>query len=231
MVEIDNNKNLAAFAPVPITLNSDLIGFGGSETSIDHQNGNRGEGWNIVILQDKLNALKEANNNKNNLIKSEIIFIILSSIFSFFLGEWIAKPLIILSNTAYKIGEGDLNARIKVSTKDEIGKLASAFNTMAEKLNRTLTSRDKLMLENKLRQKAEKEVKHQLEEKTIILKETHHRIKNNFATIGGLLATQAMSLENPEAVTALNNAAGRVNSMAILYDKMRYKDNYVSSSV
>jgi len=231
MVGINKNKKLAAFAPVEITQNSDLIGFGGSEISIDHKNGNKGEGWNIVIVQDKSDALREVSNNRNNLIIFEIIFILLASIFSLLFGKWITKPLISLSNIAYKFGEGDLSARIKVSTKDEIGKLATAFNTMAEKLNNTLISRDKLIHENKLRKKAEKEVKLQLEEKSTILKETHHRIKNNFATISGLLNTQAMSLENPEAVTALNNAAGRVNSMAILYEKMLHADSYLNSSV
>ncbi len=40
------------------------------------------------------------------------------------------------------------------------------------------------------RKTAEEEVKKQLLEKEVILKEVHHRIKNNFASIGNLLSMQ-----------------------------------------
>lgn len=77
----------------------------------------------------------------------------------------------------------------------------------------------------------ENEIKKQLEEKEIILKEVHHRIKNNFTSIGSLLSLQVNSLTNPEAVSALKDAIGRVSSMQILYEKLLLDDNYYTASL
>lgn len=53
----------------------------------------------------------------------------------------IANPLSRLSNSAKKIGEGNLNERIEVSSKDELGELAEAFNNMAVGLQKTTVSK------------------------------------------------------------------------------------------
>ncbi|MDD8012552.1 MAG: PAS domain S-box protein [Acidobacteriota bacterium] len=87
------------------------------------------------------------------------------------------------------------------------------------------------------RKRWEDAVKRQLEEKSILLKEVHHRIKNNIASIGGLISLRMQSLSNPEAIAVLQDAIGRVDSMRILYDKLLlggdYKDipvkNYIES--
>ena len=44
------------------------------------------------------------------------------------------------------------------------------------------------------RKQAEEEIKRQLAEKEILLKEVHHRIKNNIASIGGLLSLRLQSI-------------------------------------
>jgi PAS domain S-box-containing protein len=81
------------------------------------------------------------------------------------------------------------------------------------------------------RKQAEDEVKRQLAEKEILLKEVHHRIKNNIASIGGLLSLHMQSVTNPEAVAVLQEAIGRVNSMRILYDKLLITEDYRDISV
>ena len=81
------------------------------------------------------------------------------------------------------------------------------------------------------RKQAEEEIKRQLAEKMILLKEVHHRIKNNIASIGGLLSLQAQAVTNPEAIAVLQDAIGRVNSMRILYDKMLLTEGYKDISV
>ena len=84
---------------------------------------------------------------------------------------------------------------------------------------------------NTAREQAENEIKHQLAEKEIILKEVHHRIKNNIASIGSLLSLHLQSLTNPEAISALQDAVGRVNSMQILYEKLLPTDDYQITSL
>jgi two-component sensor histidine kinase len=67
-----------------------------------------------------------------------------------------------------------------------------------------------------------------LEEKELLLKEVHHRIKNNMNTIYGLLALQAETTSEPAAVSAIKDAASRVNSMMNLYDKL-YRSHDVTA--
>ena len=81
------------------------------------------------------------------------------------------------------------------------------------------------------RKQAEEEIKRQLAEKEILLKEVHHRIKNNIASIGGLLSLHVQSATNPEAIAVLQEAIGRVNSMRILYDKLLLTEDYEDISV
>lgn len=81
------------------------------------------------------------------------------------------------------------------------------------------------------RRQAEKEIQQKLQEKETILKEVHHRVKNNFASITSLLSLQTESLSNQEAKSALNEAIGRINSMQILYDKMLLNDDYGITSI
>ncbi len=79
--------------------------------------------------------------------------------------------------------------------------------------------------------KAQDEVKQQLLEKEIILKETHHRIKNNIASIGSLLSLQIRLTNNTEAKSILQNATGRIESMQIIYEKLLLTNKYTNISV
>ena len=81
------------------------------------------------------------------------------------------------------------------------------------------------------RKRAEDEIQRQLTEKEILLKEVHHRIKNNVASIGGLISLRLQSITNPEAVAVLQETVGRVDSMRILYDKLLLTKGYEVISV
>ncbi len=77
----------------------------------------------------------------------------------------------------------------------------------------------------------EKIIISQLSEKEILLKEVHHRIKNNIGSIEALLSMQLQSINNPEAVSVLQDAIGRISSMRILYDKLLISEEYKNISV
>jgi two-component sensor histidine kinase/HAMP domain-containing protein len=227
----NKDKKLLAFAPILLTMESTEYGFGGEYVSSDHIKGNEGEAWHIVLTLDADIALKSAYRTTKILLLSGFIFILAATLLALLMGKWFANPLIKLSVVARKIGEGDLEARINIITKDEVGDLARSVNTMSENLSRTLISRDNLLMEVEKRKAAEKAVTVQLKEKELILKETNHRIKNNFVSIAGLLNLQASSSTNTESISALKDAAGRVYSMAKLYEKMLLNNDYTSTSI
>lgn len=81
------------------------------------------------------------------------------------------------------------------------------------------------------RKQAEDEISKQLSEKETLLREVHHRVKNNIATIEGLLSLQADSVVQAEAKAALQDSIARVQSMRILYDKLLVSKNLGEVSI
>ena len=76
------------------------------------------------------------------------------------------------------------------------------------------------------RKLADEKIFNLLKEKEHLLKEIHHRVKNNMYTIYSLLMVQADSEEDSNATKILQDAAGRVQSMMVLYDKLyRYQSD------
>ena len=76
------------------------------------------------------------------------------------------------------------------------------------------------------RKQAEQKVKNLLKEKEILLKEVHHRTKNNMTVIKSLLSMQIRSLKIPEDVSIFQDAISRIESMIKLYDKLYKTENY-----
>ncbi|MBN1498668.1 MAG: PAS domain S-box protein [Spirochaetes bacterium] len=79
--------------------------------------------------------------------------------------------------------------------------------------------------------KSDEEIRRQLREKEIILREVNHRIKNNIASVESLINLQMHSTENEEAIAILQDAIGRIKSVRILYDKLVSVDEYHVTSV
>jgi len=80
------------------------------------------------------------------------------------------------------------------------------------------------------RKQAEERLKAHLAEKDLILREVHHRIKNNMGNIMALFTLQAMNLKEPSAIEALEDASSRVQSMMVLYDKLYLSNDYTQVS-
>ncbi|HMK45915.1 MAG TPA: histidine kinase dimerization/phosphoacceptor domain -containing protein [Methanocella sp.] len=67
---------------------------------------------------------------------------------------------------------------------------------------------------------AEKQVKDSLEAKNLLLKEMHHRVKNNFQIISSLLSVQASSIVDKKALECLTESGNRVKTMALIHEKL-----------
>ncbi len=75
------------------------------------------------------------------------------------------------------------------------------------------------------RKQAEERIKSLLKEKELLLREVHHRLKNNMLVMMALVTLQSKTLKTPEAVAALADIRGRLQSQYVLYDKLYRKDN------
>ncbi|PZV14954.1 MAG: hypothetical protein DCF22_07890 [Leptolyngbya sp.] len=76
------------------------------------------------------------------------------------------------------------------------------------------------------RQQAEANLRAALSEKEVLLKEIHHRVKNNLQIVSGLLQLQAQSLQDSPAIHALRESQNRVESMSLIHKKL-----YISSDL
>jgi two-component sensor histidine kinase len=70
-----------------------------------------------------------------------------------------------------------------------------------------------------------------IEEKDLLIREVHHRMKNNMNTISSLLEMQSASMSDPAATAALLDARSRLLSMGILYDMLYRGANVREMSV
>jgi PAS domain S-box-containing protein len=70
------------------------------------------------------------------------------------------------------------------------------------------------------RKKAGDRIKESLEEKEILLKEIHHRIKNNFQIITSLLRLQEGRFKNKGLLDIYRNSQNRIRAMALVHERL-----------
>lgn len=75
------------------------------------------------------------------------------------------------------------------------------------------------------RRKAEEKIKSSLKEKEIILKEIHHRVKNNLQVISSIFYLQAEKVNDPRLSEIINECKDRVRSMSIIHENFYQSDD------
>lgn len=100
------------------------------------------------------------------------------------------------------------------------------YKNLVSNFRDTIETDIELLVKNQILSKINSKLNTIIAEKETILKETHHRIKNNIASIESLLKIHLRSDISPDAVVALQSAVGRVRSMRVLYDKLLLSSDY-----
>ncbi|MCB0101821.1 MAG: GAF domain-containing protein [Anaerolineales bacterium] len=94
--------------------------------------------WTIIVYKDLNDAYKPVSATTNSIFLLAVALLILTFFVAQYLGGQLIHPIEILSSAAIDIGKGNLSTRADVDSKDEVGTLARAFNTMAEQLGSLL---------------------------------------------------------------------------------------------
>ncbi len=68
------------------------------------------------------------------------------------------------------------------------------------------------------------ETRRGLELKSVLLRELHHRVKNNLATVGGILSLQMRRTRSPEVQRTLAESVNRVQGLAATHDLLAHED-------
>jgi len=75
--------------------------------------------------------------------------------------------------------------------------------------------------------KSQHEIEKSLKEKVIMLREIHHRVKNNMQIIISLLNLQSMYIDDENILDRFKIIENRIRSMSIIHEKLYESDNFV----
>ena len=104
-------------------------------------------------------------------------------------------------------------------SKEQLEKRVRARTLELRQSNRQLKA------EIEERKEAEKKLKKSLQEKDVLLKEIHHRVKNNLQVISSLLNLQSKKIDNPEALAAFSESCDRIRTMASIHNQLYRYEN------
>jgi signal transduction histidine kinase/HAMP domain-containing protein len=96
--------------------------------------------WQIIARQGKAEALKSVDTQTRNSILLFAAITALIGVVAVFLANLITNPIVRLKAVAEKVAAGDLGATASVTTRDEVGTLATTFNNMTSQLRNLVGS-------------------------------------------------------------------------------------------
>ena len=128
---------------------------------------------------------------------------------AFAFARQLTRPISELQQFAEKVAGGDLDHQVAVKSHDEVGALAAAMNQMTHRLK-----------ESQRRLQESLQLKAQAREKDVLLKEIHHRVKNNMQILSSLLRMQARQVDGDSVRSFLMESESRIRSMGLIHEKL-----------
>lgn len=94
--------------------------------------------WVLLAHIDLDEALAPVYNFRREAVRWSLIAILLTALVALLITEQLLRPINRLLEAAKRMGAGDLTARVRVHSRDELGVLSSAFNSMSESIQKSV---------------------------------------------------------------------------------------------
>ncbi|WP_320036044.1 histidine kinase dimerization/phosphoacceptor domain -containing protein [Halarcobacter sp.] len=167
-----------------------------------------------------LTTMYEEDFNRNfispllNIVPAAIFSLVIAIILGFFLFKRLFKSINILTTTAKEVNKGNINIRNNLQGNDDIALLGKAFDNMLDSIKENIENLDRNVEEKT------KQLSDSLEEKETLLKEIHHRVKNNLAMTINLIKLQSRKIEDKKTKQILIDIEERIYTMELLHRKL-----------
>jgi len=112
--------------------------------------------------------------------------------------------------------------RLKQKSNHRLQLQQKKINIQNNTLSNLLTEKEKILMDKDHLLDLQKDL---IFEKEWLLREIHHRVKNNLQVVMSLLYTQAAYIQNPAALDAIKDSQNRVQAIAIIHQKLYSKAN------
>ncbi len=149
-----------------------------------------------------------------------------------------ATPIVVLtahesSELVEKAGRNGVGAYLTKPPKPgEIEKAITIAIARNKDIKELTKLNNELLHEIKIRKSIEKRLKATLDENNLLLqekemlnKEIHHRVKNNFMVVSSLLELQSKTIKNQEIKNVFKESQARIQSMALVHEKLYQSKN------
>ncbi|MEG4024120.1 PAS domain S-box protein [Microcoleus sp. S13C4] len=101
---------------------------------------NRGLDWLIVVVVPESDFMEQINANTRTTFLLSVAALIGATLLGILTAKWVVQPILKLNAAAKALARNEWDTKLTLNREDELGELATAFNSMAEQLQHSFTS-------------------------------------------------------------------------------------------